>query len=718
MNASVAALARTVAHQDSPPADIPMAHLAGCLLILHVSNLHKSATFKLESFLEAHMTTPHPDCECTDVEQRQHFDDGWHQEWILPPGESRRLILPIRCLDVGTPPLPRSAAMLEHFISEHKPRMPPAEADRLRTAHHVKALLIQGLQLRWRRLGQCGSRGVLPLTPLVIGDAQVTALCQPRVALYAQLLPAVPRPVVITNPSMPPIHQLVVRTTFMPIPSSKATLPDSIVSWLVVRIRSERRGSRRFRNNLGGTTGLVGAMRQSLAVISCGSGAYGRGSVATATRGAGYTPLDDPGRVSTDELFLRNSSTGVVRLSGSGRSGSPPVRAANDRPEFARAVCSQRSNGRCNVQLAASPNLDELPLRRDGAMPSDYPVATLFSRRDGVHSRASSIGEHSQEEEEKESRANSIDSNASHSPTPQRAGQMPKAVSTSIPPDSIMSSSQTVTQLSLDLPRGSETRPSDLAGAQRISLGDDSSTNGRWQGRMSPEQGADSLPWPHGDTRSESISSVTLPNGGALEGICPQYDRATSPTPPNGVRMGPSTESITAANSACIASSTSPCINMRWETAYPMVSPHLRHGSGGASADGEERFSIGSAHSTSFAGAALHPLLSSRREDAWGSDADDTDGIYTDDEDASGGDDILASEWAARDLLDDTVMWFGATDALLPSVLPGQTHEHVVSVAFTEAGDHRLTAQILGPRDGQDDMLEVLAETVIEHREA
>ena len=159
----------------------------GCLLMLHVRNTHEHATFELTCELGSALAAPHSAHDSVQDEARRDL------QWILPPGSSRRLLLPLCCIDASGPhPLPDSQAMLESFLSQCKPAVAPAEASAMRRAHLLKAVLLTSLRLDWRRLGGSGESGMLPLAPLRLGGPQLSALCRPPVVLHASLTPAQP----------------------------------------------------------------------------------------------------------------------------------------------------------------------------------------------------------------------------------------------------------------------------------------------------------------------------------------------------------------------------------------------------------------------------------------------------------------------------------------------------------------------------------------------
>ena len=104
----------------------------GCLLMLHVDNTHKSATFELSCTLGAAVTNGNA---------TQKDDDDGVLKWTFTPSSTRKLLLPLCCIDTTNEPtnhpLPESHAMLESYLEQRRPALTPSEADALRRAHRV-----------------------------------------------------------------------------------------------------------------------------------------------------------------------------------------------------------------------------------------------------------------------------------------------------------------------------------------------------------------------------------------------------------------------------------------------------------------------------------------------------------------------------------------------------------------------------------------------------
>ena len=572
---SVFSWASTMAQGSASVATPP----PGCHLILSVSNEHASATFELECFLGAHLTS-HVSVGDVDLASSRSAAaavaaasstsgaaGGGARTWLLAPGTLQRIVLPICCLERTEHPLPSSAQMLEQFLKppdeadrSNRPAVALAEAERLRAAHQIKAMLLEGIQLRWRRQGERLISGILPLTPIVLTDAQVDTLCRPGVSLCAQLCANGARPWVAPGPSARPLRKLLIRIT--------AAAGMAATSQLIVRVRGGRRGSERR------TDGSATAASYSMDALS-------------------------------DCRAEQGGSLSSMRFPAVGRNGIH----FNEPNHPSRQASAQSTNG----HVAGALNADDLASRREN---SD-PIAALFSRRDGgLSGRASSVEEldddwHASSVRLDEPGANltgtaaaTLPNGAVHSSTAPPISSLSAALGSnpwvgfpeSMLPDSVSQfhassgalsqfhSSGTDTQLSLDLAhgstRGSDSRQSDLFGlAQRISLGDGPSACGRQQGAScSLEEGGE---------RSRELSRIPLE-----EHAAPQSSREGPSLPLPAVHEVPSVSSIAGAKPLTASPLTrrhlydtprapatsprrleSPCVNLRWEVARPVRSP-------------------------------------------------------------------------------------------------------------------------------------------------
>ena len=185
-----------------PPASPPLVSPPGALLLLHVRNANADASFELTCTVRPELSRTPNSCDLV---------------WVLSPGESRRLLVPLRCLaEDRAHPLPKSAAMLDKYLRERVPAVTVAEATALRRAHRAKAALLSFLCLRWRRLGgRTNITGVLPMASVLLTSAQVDALHCPCVALSAHCSRAASSRTCADDPeSQPhPRHTLTIRAT-------------------------------------------------------------------------------------------------------------------------------------------------------------------------------------------------------------------------------------------------------------------------------------------------------------------------------------------------------------------------------------------------------------------------------------------------------------------------------------------------------------------------
>jgi hypothetical protein len=692
----------------------------GCLLILSVSNEHASATFELECFLGAHLTS-HVSVGDVDLASSRSAAaavaaasststsgaaGGGARTWLLAPGALHRIVLPICCLERTEHPLPSSAQMLEQFFKppdegdrSNRPAVALAEAERLRAAHQIKAMLLEGIQLRWRRQGERLISGVLPLTPIVLTNAQVDTLCRPAVSLCAQLCANGARPWVAPGPSARPLRKLLIRIT--------AAADEAATSQLVVRVRGGRRGSERRTDGSATTAG------SSMDALS-------------------------------DSRAEQGGSLSSLRVPDVGRNGvqfHEPVHPA-------RQTSAQSTNG----HVAVASNADDLAPRRE----SPDPIAALFSRRDGgLSGRASSVEELDDDWHASSVRldepgadltgtaAAALPNGAAHSSTAPLISSLSAALDSnpwvgfpeSMLPDSSSQfhsssgalsqfhSSGTDTQLSLDLPRGSsrgsDSRQSDLSGlAQRISLGDGPAACGRRQGTSfsldeggEPPREPSSIPLevhapPKSSREGPSVQLPAVHEVPSVSSIAGAVPLTASPLTRRHFSDTPRALAISPRRLE------SPCVNLRWEVAKPVRSPQRTPliGSSMASA------AVGAGRA---AGSCLAVDFNDVGE---AQEEDDPDDAYTDDEDASGraggGGGGVTDAWSSGEVHDGTVMWHGAVEALLPRLTNGQTFEHIVGVSFTEAGDYRLAIQVLKLQTGRQGVPPVIAETGIYHLEA
>ena len=187
----------------------------GCLLMLHVDNTHKSATFELSCTLGAAVTNGNA---------TQKDDDDGVLKWTFTPSSTRKLLLPLCCIDTTNEPtnhpLPESHAMLESYLEQRRPALTPSEADALRRAHHVKATLLTAIKLSWRRrdASRGGERvGTLSLASLRLDDEQIASLSRPPILITATLgqcaSPPTEAATFARSPQMRPLTVLVTNRT-------------------------------------------------------------------------------------------------------------------------------------------------------------------------------------------------------------------------------------------------------------------------------------------------------------------------------------------------------------------------------------------------------------------------------------------------------------------------------------------------------------------------